>query len=259
MNIPPLKFILQDSAQPIPNLDTKLLTGNFAELMSAIAVEPLDFVNVNMSSSVPGGSYNLSFEVGANAAALQILIPSSFVVANSGKTVRLLLRIRRAGMIYSAPDATVFIDGSVIVVPNPGTKKWDFDDGTLQGWVPQGTYIGGVVKVINQRVVVDLPNSTSIKSHVITRSVPVIAGRTYHCSYLATTDLPTRDGSRLHMTINGVPIGHDSAVIPNLILLGDGTFTAQSTGNVHLGIFNEKTSTGPHRLFVDNIQMTEQP
>ena len=258
MNIPPLKFILQDSAQPIPNLDTKLLTGNFAELMSAIAVEPLDFVNVNMSSSVTGGSYNLSFEVGANATALQILIPSSFVVANSGKTVRLLLRIRRTGMIYSAPDATVFIDGSVIVVPTPGTK-WDFDDGTLQGWVPQGTYIGGVVKVINQRVVVDLPNSTSIKSHIITRSVPVIAGRTYRCSYQATTDLPAADGSRLHMTINGVSIGGTSAVIPNFILLGDGTFTAQSTGIVHLGIFNEKPSTGPHRLFVDNIEMTEQP
>lgn len=119
LTIPTLGFKLQDTAQPIPNLNTNLLVGNYAELTSAIPVLRADFINVNMSSSITGGVYNQSFEVGADAPSLNISIPRVFVEANIGNYVQLLLRISRNRVISSAPTATVSINKGPVVVPPP--------------------------------------------------------------------------------------------------------------------------------------------
>ncbi|OPA99397.1 hypothetical protein BFW87_04015 [Pseudomonas fluorescens] len=261
ITVPALRFLQQDSAVPTPNLDTSLVPGEFTELVSSVALQKEDFVVATMSSTVPGvigGQFNQSFEVNADSASLQVFIPKKFVKANSGKAVLLQLRITRQKVISVAPSVIVNIDQGVIVVPPPGIT-WDFNDGTRQGWVPQGSYIGGVLKVISQRVVVDLTNSKAGSSHIMSIAVPVVAGRTYRCGYLAGTDLLTADGSRLRMTMNGNPIGRTSPVAPDFLLLGSGTFTAPITGTVHLGIFNEAVPNGVHSLYLDNISMTEEP
>lgn len=258
MNIPPLGFTLQDSAQPIPNLNTNVLVGSAAEVTCNFALLPMDFININMISNLLGGDHNQSFSISQGSPSLVALIPRDRVEANEGNTLRLRLTVRRNGISTPAPDASVTINRHPVVTPSPGTV-WDFNDGTIQGWVPQGRYIGGGVKVINQRVVAELTNSQPGSSHIITRPVQVIAGRTYNCSYSASTDLPSADGSRLRMTMNGSAIGPTAAVLPGFASLGTGTFIAPLTGVVHLGIFNEAVPSGVHRLSLDDIRLTEQP
>ena len=258
LTIPPLRFVLQDRTQPIPNLKTSLIVGDVVELLCDFGVLRSDFINVNMISRVVGGSYNLSFEVGADAPSLKIYFPKNVVVANSGNNVQLLMRIRR-GMSYPAPDATVSIDAGGIVVPVPGTV-WDFADGTFQGWVPQSVYVGGVLHVVNASVVVDLPSSQVTRAHIITRPISVIAGRTYDFSFEAQGGTAAGDGSTLYLTVNGSRIGANVQNLTNVSTqTGTGTFTASSTGAVHLGIFNETIPSRNHLLFLGNIQMTPRP
>ncbi|MDL2184032.1 hypothetical protein P5706_07530 [Pseudomonas sp. ChxA] len=258
LTIPPLRFVLQDRTQPIPNLKTSLIVGDVVELLCDFAVQRLDFVNVYMISSVVGGSYNLSFEVGHDAPSIKIYFPKDVVVANSGNNVQLLLRLRR-GMSYPAPDATISIDAGGIVVPVPGTV-WDFADGTFQGWVPQSVYVGGVLHVVNHSVTVDLPSSQVTRAHIITRPVSVVAGRTYDFSFEVHGGTATGDGSTLYLTVNGSRIGANVQNITNTSTqTGTGTFTAGSTGTVHLGIFNETIPSRNHLLFLGNIRMTRKP
>ncbi|WP_439864280.1 hypothetical protein [Pseudomonas antarctica] len=262
ITVQPLRFAKQDSATPTPNFNTSQEPGDFVELTSNTPLLKEDFVVAVMSSTVTGitgGQFNQSFEVGADSASLQLFIPKKHVVANSGKAVQLQLRITRQKVSSSSPNATVTINQGVVVVPTPGTL-WDFSDGTLQDWVAQGRYIGGAVKISNGRVFAELTNSQPGGSHIITRSVQVVSGRTYDCSYTASTDLPATDGSRLHMTINGASIGPTAAVTPGFTTLGTGRFVADRTGAMHLGIFNESVPTGIlHRLYLDNIRMAELP
>ncbi|GAB5342709.1 MULTISPECIES: carbohydrate binding domain-containing protein [Pseudomonas] len=260
LTIPTLGFKLQDTAQPIPNLNTNLLVGNYAELTSAIPVLRADFINVNMSSSITGGVYNQSFEVGADAPSLNISIPRAFVEANIGNYVQLLLRISRNRVISSAPTATVSINKGPVVVPPTPTTVWDFSDGTFQGWVPQGPYVGGLLRISNGSVVADIPNSQATSAHIISRAVPVIAGRTYDCSFEVIGGMATSDGSTLYMTINGSRIGTDVQNITSAQRqTGTGTFTAPLTGDVRLGIFNAKVPNGIHRLSLGNIRMIARP
>lgn len=259
ITVPALRFLQQDSAVPTPNLNTSLVLGDFAELVSNVALLKEDFVVATMSSTLPGvigGQFNQSFEVDADSASLQVFIPKKFVKANSGKAVLLQLRITRQKVISVAPSVVVNIDQGVIVVPTPGTR-WTFDT-DLEGWVPQGSYTGGIVHVRNQRVEIDLLNSQAGRSHVITRSVAVTIGRRYQCSFGASSDLPSADGSRVGLTVDGAPIGSSSAVLPGRILLGSGTFTA-TRDRVVLGIFNESVPQGRHQLFLDNIALIEAP
>lgn len=258
LDIPALKFILQDRRQPIPNLDTRLIVGDVVELLCDFAVQRLDFINVSMSSRIVGGYYNLGFQVGTDAPSLKIYLPKDVVIANSGNNVQLLLRIRR-DMSYSAPDATVSIDAGGIVVPIPGTV-WDFADGTFQGWVPPTIYAGGKLYVVNGSVVVDLPNSQVTRAHIITRPVSVIAGRTYDVSFEAMGGTAAGDGSTLYLAVNGRRIGDKVQNITNASKqTGTGTFTASSTGTVHLGIFNENIPRTNNLLFLGNIRMTPNP
>ncbi|OAE13118.1 hypothetical protein AZH11_09095 [Pseudomonas simiae] len=257
MNVPPLGFTLQDSAQPIPNLNTNLLVGNYAEVRCDFPLLPMDFVNINVISNILGGDHNQSFSIGQASPSLTALIPRERVEANEGNSVRLRVSIRRNGVSTPANDATVTINRRPVVTPTPDTV-WDFNDGTLQGWVPQGSYVG-LLRVINNEVVVNLPNSVPGASHIITRSVPVIAGRTYNCIFNARTDLPAADGSRVYMTMNGKSIGRAAALLPGFTLLGSGTFIAPITGSVHLGIFNEAVPTGIHQFALDNVSITLMP
>ena len=255
MNVPPLGFTLQDSAQPIPNLNTNLLVGNTAEVTCNYPLLPMDFVNISMISSLLGGDHNQSFSIAQAAPSLVAQIPRTRVEPNEGNSVRLRVSIRRNGISQVAPEATVTINKRPIVTPPPITL-WDFDDNTFQGWVPQGRYIGGRLCVINGQVTADVSDSVSGSSHIITRPVTVTAGQRYRCSFEAHTDLPVADGSRLHMTMNGLKIGVTAAVVPGFVLLGSGEFTAPVTGTVHLGIFNETVPNGRHQLFIDRIQFS---
>ncbi|MFB3304336.1 hypothetical protein [Pseudomonas sp. AMR01] len=260
ITVQPLRFAKQDSATPTPNFNTSQEPGDFVELTSNTPLLKEDFVVAVMSSTVTGvtgGQFNQSFEVGADSPSLQLFIPKKHVVANSDKAVQLQLRITRQKVSSSAPNAIVTINKGVVVVPTPGTS-WDFSNG-FQGWVPQGRYIGGAVKIDNGRVLAELTNSPPGGSHIITRSVDVVAGRTYRCAYQASTDLTVADGSRLHMTINGLRIGPIAAVNPGFTIFGTGEYVASNTETVKMGIFIEGVTGRIHRLFLDNILIEEKP
>ncbi|WP_438867162.1 hypothetical protein [Pseudomonas sp. L1(2025)] len=257
LTIPPLRFVLQDRTQPIPNLDTSQIVGDVVELICDFAVQRRDFVNVNMISSVVGGSYNLSFEVGTDAPSLKIYFPKNVVVPNSGKNVQLLTRFQR-GMSYPAPDATVSIDAGGIVVPT--VTVWDFADGTLQGWVPPTVYAGGKLHVVNGSVVVDLPSSNVSEAHIITNTVSVTPGRIYDVSFEVRGGTAAGDGSTLHLRVNGRQIGNNVQNITNASTqTGTGTFTADSTGHMSLGIFNENIPSSNNLLFLGIIRMKPRP
>lgn len=262
LTIPPLRFVLQDRTQPIPNLNTRLVVGDVVELLCDFAVERSDFINVNMISRVVGGSYNLSFEVGADAPSLKIYMPKNVVGANSGNNVQLLMRIRR-GMSYPAPDATVSIDAGGIIVPTPGFV-WDFSDGTAQGWNPQSVYAGNQLAVQNRSLVFNVRSNRPgvISSHMISHPVLVSAGRTYKFSFDAIGGAATSDGSILYMTVNGSPL-NNKVNVENLTQAnpqtGSGEYTATTTGSVQLGIFNQAVPTGPHLISLGNIKMTPGP
>ncbi|NVZ70100.1 hypothetical protein [Pseudomonas costantinii] len=258
MNIPPLGFTRQDSAQPIPNLDTNLLVGNTAEVRCNFPLLAMDFVNISMISNLLGGDHNQSFSIAQGSPSLVALIPRDRVEANEGNSVRLRLTVRRNGVSTPAPDATVTINRGIIVVPPNPTTVWDFNDGTFQGWVAQGSYIGGLLHIIGARVIIDLLNSQPGRSHIISRAVPVIAGRTYDCSFDVTGSNPV-DGSTLFMTMNGARIGPNVQNITPTQQTGTGSFTATTTGDVRLGIFNDTVPQGRHTLSLGNIRMTQRP
>ncbi|WP_428551720.1 hypothetical protein [Pseudomonas edaphica] len=258
LTIPPLRFVLQDNALPIPNLSTRLLIGNAVELVCPFAVMQGDFVNANLIGE-RGRTYNLSFEVEKDEAELNFLTHRSIIVGKSGTNVVLILRVRRGSDVYFAPNATVSIDAGGIVVPVPGTV-WDFADGTFQGWVPPTIYAGGKLHVVNGSVVVDLPSSQVTAAHIITRPISVIAGVTYDFSFDARGGSPAGDGSTLQLRINGSPIGAYVQNITNASTqTGTGTFTAARTETVHLGIFNGSIPGKDNLLFLGNIRMTPRP
>lgn len=253
--IPPPRFNEQNSASTPPELNTRLIIGNSAGLTADFPVMPNDRVFLTLSSSVRGGEFNQSFLIATNAPKLEFLIPKGFVEASAGKVVQLLLTINRAGSNSAAPPAKVLINSSPVVVPLPAAV-WDFSDDTFQGWVPQGPYVGGLLHVINGNVVVDLFISQASSAHLITRAVPVIAGRTYDCSFEVIGGSPAADGSALYLTINGSRIG---ATVQNITQAqpqtGTGSFTAALTGDVRLGVFNQSVPHGTHRLSLSNIRM----
>lgn len=261
LNIPPPKFNQQDSVVPIPNLNTLLILGDSAKLTLDFPVQAGDMIYLTLSSSVLGGEYNQSFAVAQNAPRREILIPKTFVEASTGTVVNLRLQIRRAQIISAAPTARVSINSLPIIVPTPPTV-WDFSDGTFQGWVPQGPYVGGLLYVLNSSVVVDVPNSQATRSHIITRAVQMMAGRTYDFSFDVIGGGPTSDGSSLYMTMNGLRIS--TVNVQNITQAspqtGRATFTASATTtNGRLGIFNEAVPSGVHRLSLGNIRMTLRP
>ncbi len=255
--LPPPRFIDQDSASPIPNFNTNSIVGASARLMFDLPVERADRIYLTLSSTVLGGEYNQSFDVAQDAPRQELLIPRGFVEASAGTIVSLLLQRRRGRLIIPAPTARVSINSRPIVVPAPSTD-WNFDDGTFQGWVPQGNYAGGVVRARNQRLEIDLFNSQAGRSHVITRSVAVIPGRSYQCRFVVSTALPDGDGSRVYLTVDGVPAGRSRPVVPGGANVLGGEFTATSD-RVFLGIFNESVPLGRHQLFLDSISLSESP
>ncbi len=258
LKIPPPRFNEQDSASPIANLNTNAIVGESARVTLNFPVESRDMIYLTLSSTVLGGEYNQSFQIAQNAPGRELLIPKPFVEASTGTVVLLQLSIRRAGVLSTAPTARVLINATPIIVPTPATV-WDFSDG-FQRWVPQGCYVGELLYVLDSSVVVDLPNSQATKSHIITRPVPVIAGRTYDCSFVVMGGSATSDGSTLYMTMNGTRIGPKLQNITQAQpQTGTGTFTATTTGDVRLGIFNEAVPNGIHSLSLGNIRMTPRP
>ena len=259
LTLPLPRFNEQDSATPIPNLNTLRIVGDTAKLTLDFPVETGDMIYLTLSSSVIGGEHNQSFVVAQNAPSREILIPKTFVEASDGTVVSLLLQLRRARVITAALTARVRINSLPIIVPPP-TIVWDFSDGTFQGWVAQGPYVGGSLYVINSSVVVDISNSRATSAHIITRPVPVIAGRTYDCSFVVMGGAAISDGSTLYMTMNGTRIGPNlQNITQTQTQTGTGTFTATTTGDVRLGIFNAAVPNGVHRLSLGNIRMTPRP
>ncbi|MFT0473620.1 carbohydrate binding domain-containing protein [Pseudomonas antarctica] len=259
LSIPAPKFIEQDSATPIANLNTNLIVGNVARVTLDFPVERADMIFLTLSSTVLGGRHNQSFQIGRDAPNLELLIAKPIVEASAGTVVFLQMHMERNSQPYFAETSRVRINSLPIIVPTP-TTVWDFSDGTFQGWVPQGPYVGGLLRVANSSLVVDVPNSRATSAHIITRPVPVIAGRTYDCSFVVMGNSATSDGSTLYLTMNGTPIG---ATVQNITQAqpqtGTGTFTATTTGDVRLGIFNATVPNGNHRLSLGNIRMTPRP
>lgn len=260
LTIPAPTFNEQDAVRPIPNLDPARLTSEYTRLTFNFPVLAGDFFILALNSSVLGGTYNQSFNVALDAPSLAILIPTRFVTVSAGTTVSLLARLQRGGITSYAPNASVNIGRlPIIVVPTP-TIRWDFNNDAFQGWVPQGIYVGGLLQVTNAHVVVNLPNAVPGVSHIITRPVPVIAGRTYDCSFEVSGNLPSLDNSTVCLTMNGGSIGPDvTRHAQGVIQTGTGTFIAPITGDVRLGILNKTVPAGPHGLLLDNIQMTIRP
>ncbi|MBP1125736.1 MULTISPECIES: hypothetical protein [Pseudomonas] len=257
--IPLPRFNEQNSAPTPAELNTQLITGHSAGLTADFPVEKDDRVFLTLSSTVRGGEFNQSFQIAQSAPKLEFLIPKSFVEVSAGTLVHLLLSINRARLLSAAPTARVFINPLPIIVPPPATV-WDFSDNTLQGWVPQGPYVGGLLHVINSSVVVDLLISQPVSAHIITRAVPVTAGRTYDFSFDVIGGSAVSDGSALCMTMNGSRIGADVKNITQAQpQTGTGSFTATATTSVRLGIFNQTVPRGAHRLSLSNIRMTLRP
>lgn len=260
LNIPSPRFNEQDSATPIANLNTTLIVGDVARLTLNFPVENGDRIYLTLSSSIFGGEHNQSFQIAQNAPKIELLIPKSIVEMSAGNVVHLLLSIQRTGQPRtSAPTGRVLINKlPIIIVPTPGTV-WDFSNG-FQGWVAQGPYTGSLLHVNNSTVRLDPTLFTATRAHIITRPVPVVAGRTYDCSFVAIGGAATSDGSTLYMTMNGTRIG---ANVQNLTLgqpqTGTGTFTATTTGDVRLGIFNDAVPNGLHGLSLSNVRMTPRP
>ena len=259
LTIPPLRFVLQDNALPIPNLQTRLLIGKTVEMTCAAAIKTGDLIVANLIGD-NGKTYNLSYEAEEDEAELTFPVPKSIITRKSGTNVFLLLRIRRGIRdVYFAPTSTVSIDAGVIVVPLPGTV-WDFADGTFQRWVAQSVYAGGALHVVSSSVVVDLSSSQVTATHIITRPISVIAGRTYDFSFDVLGGTPAGDGSTLYLTINGRRIGANVQNITNaLTQTGTGTFPAVATETVYLGIFNGSIPGKDNLLFLGNIRMTPRP
>lgn len=250
-------FSEQDSVRPIPNLDPSRLADEYTRLTFNYPLMTGDLFIMNLNSTVNGGTYNLSFYIAQNTNSLAFLIPTSFIKVSAGTTVELRARYMRGFTTTYAQAGLVNINRLPIVVPTPATR-WDFDDGTFQGWVPQGGYVGGLLRIVNQAVALDVTNSVPGKSHIITRAVPVIAGITYDCHFGVSGD--TLDTSVLYMTINGARIGPDVRNFrTGLSQIGDGAFTATTTGDVRLGIFNDAVPNGLHRFSLDFVVITPRP
>ncbi|CRM96334.1 hypothetical protein [Pseudomonas sp. 22 E 5] len=255
--IPAPRFVEQDSTQPIPNLDPARLSGDVAILRLDFPMQPADYFYLSLNSTVLGGTHNQSFNIAHSTASLRILIPTNIVIASAGTEVQLRARILRGGLYSTAGEARVNIGRLPIVVPPD--QSWDFSDGTFQGWVAQGVYVSRL-SVIGSRVVVNQFNNQATSSHIITRAVPVTAGRTYNCSFEVTGSTAVSDGSTLHMTINGSRIGPDVTTITDARRqIGTGTFTAATTGTVRLGIFNATVPSGQHGLSLGPLQMSTTP
>jgi hypothetical protein len=241
--IPAPRFVEQDSTQPIPNLDPARLSGDVAILRLDFPMQPADYFYLSLNSTVLGGTHNQSFNIAHSTASLRILIPTNIVIASAGTEVQLRARILRGGLYSTAGEARVNIGRLPIV----------------QGWVAQGVYVSRL-SVIGSRVVVNQFNNQATSSHIITRAVPVTAGRTYNCSFEVTGSTAVSDGSTLHMTINGSRIGPDVTTITDARRqIGTGTFTAATTGTVRLGIFNATVPSGQHGLSLGPLQMSTTP
>lgn len=259
LNLPAPRFIDQDSAVPIPNFFTSTIVGDSAKLTLEFQVFAGDQIFLRLVSSVLGGEHNQSFYIAQNAPRCEILIPKTFVVASTGTTISLMLQLIRSLQISPAPTARVNINPSPIVPP-PTPTIWDFSNGSFQGWVPQGPYVGGLLHVINSSVVVEVPNSQATSAHIITRALPLIAGRTYDFSFVVIGGAATSDSSTLYMTMNGARIG---PTVQNITQAqpqtGNGTYTATTTGNGWLGIFNATVPDRDHSIILGNIQMRPRP
>ena len=255
MLTPPLpRFELQDSILPIPNLDPDLIQTKTARVVWNFPVEAGDQLFLSVNSTILGGEHNQSFFIALPAPDCVYLVPKSIIEISEGTTVTLLARLRRAGRLSGAPSTPVNIKRSpIIVIPPVPPTVWDFTNG-FQGWVPQGNYIGGLLHVIGGRVVADLLNSQAGKSHIITRTVQVTAGRVYDVTFEVSGG-----SSIVFLTVNGARIGTSVQNISTTPQTGTGVFTATTTGNVTLGIFNDAVPQGRHNLSLGNIRMTPRP
>ncbi|MGY2232188.1 hypothetical protein HX780_01815 [Pseudomonas tolaasii] len=258
LTLPLPRFEFQDSISPIPNLDPDLIQTETARVLLNFPVEAGDQLFLSLNSTVLGGEHNQSFFIARPAPDCVYLVPKSIIEISEGTTVTLLARLRRAGLISGAPSTPVNIKRPpIIVIPPVPPTVWDFTNG-FQGWVPQGNYIGGLLHVIGGRVVADLLNSQAGKSHIITRTVQVTAGRMYDVTFEVSGG-SSADGSVVFLTVNGARIGTSVQNISTTRQTGTGVFTATTTGNVTLGIFNDAVPQGRHNLSLGNIRMTPRP
>lgn len=257
--MPLAEFTLADTTTP-PNLDPDLITTLHAELVIAFAFTAGDLVLVQMSGSAIGGTFNQNFDLATNQNPLRVYIPKSSISPNLGGRVRLIWAYRRP------TQAFVYSTESVVTIgrssrPDPvETTSWNFQDGTLQGWNPQGPYAGGLLRVISAVLEINITTPRATRTHVITHPVRVVAGRVYEFSFKVLGRSTTDDGSRLQMSVDGVFFG---TVIQHIVQgseqTGRGTFTAANSGDVIVGIFNHAVPLGLHQFALDDLRMVQLP
>ena len=167
----------------------------------------------------------------------------------------------------NAPAFTLEFNADAIKVDEKG-YKWDFEDGTLQGWTAAGEY-----KRNNELVVKPWssskgsnelgsatgdPTKSGYNGDVVYRYIEVEAGKSYRFDFDGTR-LSNPDGKfppKMGMTVDGKPI-----IAPSDLVYGwnhyTGVYTATETKTVRVAITNE-TSTGWGNDFaLDNIEVKQ--
>ncbi|RON51919.1 carbohydrate binding domain-containing protein [Pseudomonas frederiksbergensis] len=137
---------------------------------------------------------------------------------------------------------------------------WDFNNNSFQGWTPQGLYAGGDLHLVNGQVHADTNGSGSFGGPVMTIVIRLEAGRTYDFSFQLAARGGGRASTRLALTINGYGIGPvvDTLNQVNVWKTGTGVYTAPSTADVTLGLWNEVGDGAGNDFMIDNIRVQER-
>lgn len=254
--VPPAPAIAQVNASGMLNLD--LLTTH-ASLTVPFAFRAGDIVTFIWNGTGAGGSVEQRFTLLADANPLRVDVPKPLIEASRNGRVNISYSLVRGTRPIRYSNLLPISVNQVAII-TPGTVQWSFTSNTFEGWVPQGPYVGQLLHVINGVIEVDVNNVRAAQAHVLSRAVPVVAGRVYTFSFKVIGRAPTDDGSRLQTTVNGAFVG---SVVQNIILgreqTGTGTFTASITGDVKIGIFNHAVPMGLNRFALDDLQMVQLP
>lgn len=231
-----------------------------ASMLLPFAFLANDIVTVIWNGTGLNGSVEQAFTLLADANPLHIDVPKRLIEASlNGRVTISYSLVRGTRPIRYSNLLRISVNQATIIV-TPGTSQWDFTDNTFQGWVPQGPYVGGLLHVLNGFIEVDVNNVRTEQAHVLSRSVPVVAGRTYTFSFNVIGRTPTDDGSRLQMSMNGTFFGNVvQRIVQGSVQTGAGTFTANITGDVKIGIFNHAVPQGVNKFALDDFQLSPAP
>jgi hypothetical protein len=136
---------------------------------------------------------------------------------------------------------------------------WDFDDNTFQGWAPQGAYRGELVA--NGGAIKTFTDKSSDYSGLVMKiMISVVSGVTYDFGFSVVARSLGTYSTVLDLRINNVVIGAkvDTGRAKDVWKTGAGVYTALSTENVTLGLWNYTPSGHGNDFDIDNIWIQER-